>query len=83
VSVTASSVLRATQVPVGEDQTHNLELVQHLAKIFNNRYGHTFPIPKAVMAGNVIIFKKTYMYYSTDKISKGGFQFVASWFCVR
>jgi len=52
----ASSVLRATQVPVGEDQTHNLELVQHLAKIFNNRYGHTFPVPKAVMAGNVIIF---------------------------
>ncbi|GFG31399.1 hypothetical protein Cfor_09264 [Coptotermes formosanus] len=41
---------RATHVPVGEDQTHNLELVQHLAKIFNNRYGHTFPIPKAVMA---------------------------------
>jgi tryptophanyl-tRNA synthetase len=55
---------------VGEDQTHNLELVQHLAKIFNNRYGHTFPVPKAVMAGNVIIFKEIYVYYSTDKISK-------------
>jgi tryptophanyl-tRNA synthetase len=56
---------------VGEDQTHNLELVQHLAKIFNNRYGHTFPVPKAVMAGNVIVFNKIYhVYYSTDKISK-------------
>jgi tryptophanyl-tRNA synthetase len=56
---------------VGEDQTHNLELVQHLAKIFNNRYGYTFPVPKAVMAGNVIIFNEIYcMYYSTDKISK-------------
>ncbi|XP_023720200.1 tryptophan--tRNA ligase, mitochondrial isoform X2 [Cryptotermes secundus] len=45
---------RATHVPVGEDQTHNLELVQHLAKIFNNRYGHTFPIPKAVVADSSI-----------------------------
>jgi tryptophanyl-tRNA synthetase len=56
---------------VGEDQTHNLELVQHLAKIFNSRYGHTFPVPKAVMAGNVIVFNEIYNeYYSADKISK-------------
>ena len=56
---------------MGEDQTHHLELVQHLAKIFNNRYGHTFPVPKAVMAGNVIIFTEIYhVCYSTDKISK-------------
>jgi hypothetical protein len=56
---------------VGEDQTHNLELVQHLAKIFNIRYGHTFPVPKAVMAGNVIIFNEIYYeYYSTDEILK-------------
>jgi hypothetical protein len=56
---------------VGEDQTHNLELVQHLAKIFNNRYGHTFPVPKAMMAGNGIIFNEIYYeYYSTDEISK-------------
>jgi tryptophanyl-tRNA synthetase len=56
---------------VGEDQTHNLELVQHLAKSFNNRYGNTFPVPKAVMAGKVIIFNKMYyMYYSADKIER-------------
>jgi Tryptophanyl-tRNA synthetase len=67
---------------VGEDQKHNLELVQHLAKIFNNRYGHTFPIPKAMMAGNVIFNKMYLMYCSTDIISSS-FQFVASWVFVR
>jgi hypothetical protein len=51
--------LRATHVPVGEDQAHHLQLVQHLAKIFNNRYGHTFPIPKAVVAGNIIVLYLT------------------------
>ena len=62
---------------MGEDQTHNLELVQHLAKIFNNRYGHTFPIPKAVMAGNVIIFNEIYyVYYSADKTSEVIFNFM-------
>ncbi|XP_021917232.1 tryptophan--tRNA ligase, mitochondrial isoform X2 [Zootermopsis nevadensis] len=45
---------RATHIPVGEDQVHNLQLVQHLAKIFNNRYGHTFPIPKAVIEDSSI-----------------------------
>ncbi|XP_069668973.1 tryptophan--tRNA ligase, mitochondrial isoform X1 [Periplaneta americana] len=45
---------RATQVPVGEDQTQNLQLVQHLAKIFNNRHGPTFPVPEAIMADSSI-----------------------------
>lgn len=44
---------------------HNLQLVQHLAKIFNNRYGHTFPIPKAVIEGKITVFNHTcYKYIS-------------------
>jgi len=34
-------------VPVGEDQQQHIELTQELAKKFNNKFGQTFPIPKA------------------------------------
>lgn len=42
--------LRATHVPVGEDQVQHLELAQVLARIFNNRYGDLFPEPRALMS---------------------------------
>ncbi|KAJ9583201.1 hypothetical protein L9F63_022448 [Diploptera punctata] len=45
---------RATHVPVGEDQTQNLQLANHLAKIFNNRFGETFPVPKPMMSDSSI-----------------------------
>ncbi|MFF2523896.1 tryptophan--tRNA ligase [Streptomyces liangshanensis] len=35
------------EVPVGEDQTQHVELTRDLAVRFNQRYGHTFAIPKA------------------------------------
>src|SRR5699024_12008864 len=31
-------------VPVGDDQTHNLELTRTLAQRFNNRFGYTFVV---------------------------------------
>ncbi|GAB0087906.1 uncharacterized protein DMENIID0001_022700 [Sergentomyia squamirostris] len=34
---------KATHVPVGEDQVQHLQLAQHLAKIFNTKFGITFP----------------------------------------
>jgi tryptophanyl-tRNA synthetase len=37
---------KATLVPVGEDQTPNIELVRSLARRFNERYGQTFDIPR-------------------------------------
>ena len=40
---------RATHVPVGEDQVQHIQLAQHLARIFNFRYGTTFPICHAVI----------------------------------
>ncbi|MER7720971.1 tryptophan--tRNA ligase [Streptomyces flaveolus] len=35
------------EVPVGEDQTQHVELARGLAVRFNQRYGHTFVVPKA------------------------------------
>lgn len=43
-------IFRATHVPVGEDQAQQIQLAQHLAKIFNTKYGTTFPIPHAIIA---------------------------------
>lgn len=42
--------LRATHVPVGEDQVQHLQLAQHLAKNFNNRFGKTFPMCEPMIA---------------------------------
>ncbi|XP_063241742.1 tryptophan--tRNA ligase, mitochondrial isoform X4 [Bacillus rossius redtenbacheri] len=42
---------RSTHVPVGEDQVQHLQLAQQLVKTFNNRYGPTFPSPKAIVGG--------------------------------
>ncbi|MFI6702606.1 tryptophan--tRNA ligase [Streptomyces sp. NPDC050509] len=38
---------RTDEVPVGEDQTQHVELTRDLAVRFNQRYGHTFSVPKA------------------------------------
>ncbi|MFJ6568564.1 tryptophan--tRNA ligase [Streptomyces sp. NPDC091292] len=37
----------ADEVPVGDDQTQHVELVRDLAVRFNQRYGHTFVVPRA------------------------------------
>ncbi|MFG2752840.1 tryptophan--tRNA ligase [Streptomyces xanthophaeus] len=37
----------AQEVPVGEDQRQHVELTRDLAVRFNQRYGHTFTVPKA------------------------------------
>lgn len=38
----------ATEVPVGDDQTQHVELTRDIATRFNNIYGPTFVVPKAV-----------------------------------
>ncbi|WP_406354441.1 tryptophan--tRNA ligase [Streptomyces sp. NBC_00658] len=35
------------EVPVGDDQTQHVELTRDLATRFNQRYGHTFVVPRA------------------------------------
>nr|CAH0109751.1 unnamed protein product [Daphnia galeata] len=40
---------KATHVPVGEDQLQHIQLAQHLARVFNNKFGPVFPRPSAVV----------------------------------
>jgi len=40
---------QADSVPVGKDQLQHLELTRTIAKKFNQRFGETFVIPKAVL----------------------------------
>ncbi|KAJ8916204.1 hypothetical protein NQ315_016343 [Exocentrus adspersus] len=42
---------RSTHVPVGEDQVQQIQLCQELARMFNNRFGQTFPIPHSIITG--------------------------------
>jgi tryptophanyl-tRNA synthetase len=42
------AMYKATLVPVGRDQAPHLELSREIVRAFNNRYGFTFPEPKAV-----------------------------------
>ena len=39
---------KASLVPVGRDQAAHLELSREIVRAFNNRYGNTFPEPKAL-----------------------------------
>ncbi|HLE79102.1 MAG TPA: tryptophan--tRNA ligase [Candidatus Limnocylindrales bacterium] len=41
-------IYKATTVPVGKDQAAHLELTREIVRAFNNRYGNTFPEPRAV-----------------------------------
>lgn len=40
---------RATHVPCGEDQLQQLQLATHLAKVFNTKFGVTFPIIEPII----------------------------------
>jgi tryptophanyl-tRNA synthetase len=39
------------EVPVGDDQAQHVELARDLAVRFNQRYGHTFVVPRATVPG--------------------------------
>ncbi|MEU3952032.1 tryptophan--tRNA ligase [Streptomyces achromogenes] len=39
----------ADEVPVGEDQTQHVELARDVAVRFNQRYGHTFAVPRTTL----------------------------------
>ncbi len=41
----------ADEVPVGDDQRQHVELARDLAVRFNQRYGHTFVVPRATRPG--------------------------------
>jgi tryptophanyl-tRNA synthetase len=56
-------------VPVGEDQLQHLELARIIARKFNNRFGDTFPEPKAHMQKPLRVMSLT---HPTKKMSKTG-----------
>ncbi|MFJ9342246.1 tryptophan--tRNA ligase [Streptomyces sp. NPDC101733] len=41
---------RANLVPVGQDQLPHLEVARTIARRFNDRYGHVFPEPEALLS---------------------------------
>jgi tryptophanyl-tRNA synthetase len=47
----ASDILlyETAEVPVGDDQRQHLEVTREIATRFNNRYGETFVVPRAVL----------------------------------
>ena len=44
-------MIRATHVPVGQDQVQHIQLTEHLAQKFNSTFGETFPMPKPIING--------------------------------
>jgi tryptophanyl-tRNA synthetase len=46
---------QADLVPVGKDQVQHLEIARDIASVFNNRYGHTFTLPEAMVDNRVMI----------------------------
>lgn len=55
---------RATHVPVGEDQVQHLQLAQDLARMFNKRYGETFPTPHSLVIG---LYTNSFIFFRYQK----------------
>ncbi|MBI2356083.1 MAG: tryptophan--tRNA ligase [Candidatus Doudnabacteria bacterium] len=70
-SLMAADILlyKPTLVPVGEDQVAHIDLTKHTAKLFNNRFGETFPIPKTYLQKPLRIMS---LSDPTKKMSKTG-----------
>ena len=41
-------IYKTTSVPVGQDQDQHLELTREIVRLFNNRFGQTFILPKTL-----------------------------------
>ncbi|MFG3247442.1 tryptophan--tRNA ligase [Streptomyces sp. NPDC048187] len=56
------------EVPVGDDQTQHVELARDLAVRFNQRYGHTFVVPRAT--GPAVAARVMNLQEPTSKMGK-------------
>ncbi|MGV9285675.1 tryptophan--tRNA ligase [Streptomyces sp. NPDC003730] len=56
------------EVPVGNDQTQHVELARDLAVRFNQRYGHTFVVPRAT--GPAVAARVMNLQEPTSKMGK-------------
>eukprot|EP00794_Sanderia_malayensis_P000243 gene243-860_t len=65
----ASDILlyKSTHVPVGEDQTQHIELARDISRLFNNRFGHIFPGPEAILGKSCRVMN---LQEPTKKMSK-------------
>ncbi len=59
---------RTDRVPVGDDQRQHLELTRDVATRFNGRYGDTFVVPEAAVAG--VAARVMDLQHPTVKMSK-------------
>lgn len=64
-------IYKPTGVPVGEDQVQHVELSRVIARKFNNRFGTTFPEPKAIIRDEKTSRVKS-LTDPTKKMSKSG-----------
>lgn len=62
--------LRATHVPVGEDQLQHLQLAHQLAKTFNSKYGITFPQCHSIVVNDKGASRIRSLRDPTKKMSK-------------
>ncbi|MFI0978505.1 tryptophan--tRNA ligase [Streptomyces sp. NPDC021093] len=72
-------VYGADEVPVGDDQTQHVELTRDLAMRFNQRYGHTFVVPRATkpqVAARVMDLQEPASKMGKTSASTGGVVFV-------
>ncbi|MEA1936980.1 MAG: tryptophan--tRNA ligase [Patescibacteria group bacterium] len=60
-------IYKADAVPVGQDQLQHIELTRKIARIFNNKFGATFPEPKDIITKTPKIMSLT---DPTKKMSK-------------
>ena len=61
---------KANEVPVGEDQSQQIHLAQHICLKFNKRYGQLFPFPKPVMSNQGFAFRLKSLRKPEKKMSK-------------
>jgi tryptophanyl-tRNA synthetase len=60
-------IYKANAVPVGQDQIQHIELARKIARLFNNKFGKTFPEPKDIITETPKIMSLT---DPTKKMSK-------------
>jgi tryptophanyl-tRNA synthetase len=58
--------VRATHVPVGEDQRQHLEFSRYTANSFNHLYGLIFPSPEAVIGKHSVLWPGADLRDETD-----------------
>ncbi|XP_051160461.1 tryptophan--tRNA ligase, mitochondrial [Leptopilina boulardi] len=61
-------IYKATHVPVGEDQIQHLQLAQDLSRLFNQKFGDTFPVPQTIINDDAKRIKS--LRDPTSKMSK-------------